>query len=525
MEARMNDRRHTAAPPPTLHLCIVQPAGYVHSLAFLDPVRYVRWQLGRLGVPVTLAKNRLRGDAVNLVFGAHLGFDPALRERHACVFVNLEQLGPGGAALPPAYLELLRGSGVVDYDARNVQALGLAADDVPLLALAHAPYLEGEAAPLPLAQRSIDLLFFGSMNPRRAALLSRIEAAGTSVAVFDHPLYAAERDAWIRQARAVLNLHHYDSQRFEQVRVQHVLSLGTPVVSERGPGLAVPPAFEPAVTWLAPEAMPAFFAGAFREARFEAAAATQLEAWRASDTIECFADLVGFCRGYAAGHARHAPAAPWRPQQLNLGSGKSYRPGALNIDIVERTEPDLVLDLAAPAAFPITGRTRFGVPFELAAGSVQRIVADNVLEHVADLPAMLTNLVALLEEGGELDVEVPYEKSLAAWQDPTHLRAMNENSWLYVTEWFWYLGWFEHRFEIVRSAWLDERLQPCAKDHASFMRLALKKVLTTPRERTAARTMQAGLGDFSGDDAYGWRLPPAAAEAAFTNHGAAALAA
>ena len=82
---------------PEIHLCIVQPAGYVHSLGLVDQARYFRWQFRRLGANVSLAKNRLRHDAVNLVFGAHLGFDATQCRRHACVFVNLEQLGDGGA--------------------------------------------------------------------------------------------------------------------------------------------------------------------------------------------------------------------------------------------------------------------------------------------------------------------------------------------------------------------------------------------------------------------------------------------
>jgi hypothetical protein len=68
-------------PLPKFHLCIQQPVGYVHSLGFLDQARYFRWQLRRLGRDVTLAKNRLRHDAVNLVFGAHLGFDATQRQR------------------------------------------------------------------------------------------------------------------------------------------------------------------------------------------------------------------------------------------------------------------------------------------------------------------------------------------------------------------------------------------------------------------------------------------------------------
>ena len=179
---------------------------------------------------------------------------------------------------------------------------------------------------------------------------------------------------------------------------------------------------------------------------------------------------------------------------VNLGSGRDYRPGWLNIDVLERAEPDLVLDLSRPLELPLSATTRQGARVVLEAGSVRRIVAGNVLEHVRDLPGLMTNALALLREGGDFDIEVPYEKAPTAWQDPTHVRAMNESSWLYYTDWFWYLGWFEHRFALDTSSWLDARLQPCGQETAHFMRVRLRKVRTTPAERTVARAMRPDFG-------------------------------
>ena len=68
---------------------------------------------------------------------------------------------------------------------------------------------------------------------------------------------------------------------------------------------------------------------------------------------------------------------------------------------------------------------------------------------------------------------------------------MNENSWVYYTDWFWYLGWFEHRFAIESSTYLNLELKPCAREQAAFMQMVLTKIPTTLRERTTARTLQA----------------------------------
>jgi SAM-dependent methyltransferase len=482
---------------PPVHIALMQPAGQVHALALLDAARYARFQLRRFGGEVTLCKNRLREDAVNLVFGAHQGFAPEWLERHACVFFNLEQLGEGGATLDPAYLELLKRSAVVDYDGANRAVYAARADDVPLVPILHAPYLE-RADALPLEERQIDLLFIGTMNERRKRFIERIEACGLTVAAFDHPVYGQERDDFIRQARAVINCHYYPSSRFEQVRVAHCLSLGTPVISERS---ATSVAFDQAVFWLDDDAsFERFWRETFATPAFFDAARARLAAWRTHDPVDAYAELMAFAAGVFQVHVQSRSTEPWRPNFVNLGSGKDYKPGWLNLDVIERAEPDLVLDLAQPAPWPIESRTRFGATLRLEANSVQAIYANNVLEHVSDLPALMGNALALLADGGLFEIEVPYEKAPTAWQDPTHVRAFNPKSWLYYTDWFWYLGWFTHRFEIAASGWMDGGLRNCDEPHAQFMRVTLRKVATTPHERTMARAWRADFGGLPEDE-------------------------
>ncbi len=490
---------HSTMHMPPVHLAIIQPPGYMHSLGFVDHARYFRHQFRRLGAQVTVGKNRLREDAVNFVFGAHLGFPPEWARRSPCVFVNLEQLGEGGAQIDPAYLQLLRSGAVVDYDVANVAAYATDPLDVPLVPFLHAPYLHDPHA-LPLEERPIDLLFFGSLNERRKAFIDRVEACGVQVASFDFPLYGAERDHFLGQAKAVLNCHYYESARFEQARAFHCLSMGTPVISERTARTLPPAGFESSVFWLDDAAaVERFFRHEFKTAAYYAQARDQLDRFARQDCLEAYADLLAFAVGYAQMTKRRQPAGPWRPTRMNLGSGKDYKPGWLNVDILERAEPDVVVDLGRPVAFPLALAGCRGGEVRLEAGTFDSVYANNVLEHVPDLPQLMTNVLALLKLGGEFEIEVPYEHAATAWQDPTHLRALNEQSWLYYTDWFWYLGWFEHRFDLTAFQWLDLQLQPCEQAQAAFMKLTLTKVVTTWRERTIARTMQADFGGLPDD--------------------------
>lgn len=481
-----------------IHLGIIQPPGYIHSQGFLDQARYARYQFRKLGAVVTIGKNRLREDAINIVFGAHLGFAANLKDRYTCVFVNLEQLGVGGATVSKDYLHLLGSSAVMDYDARNIAAYGCKDGDVPIVSFQYAPYLSGTPA-LQLEDRPIDILFFGSINDRRKAIFQRIEACGWSVSTFDHPLYGDERDHFIRHSKAVFNCHFYETSRFEQARAFHTLSLGTPVISERTEKTTPPNAFEDALTWVKDDQIEAFFTDEFMKPHWLRKAQKQLQDFAKTDASAEWQLAHVYCQAFWSQCGQEKSQQIWRPTQMNLGSGKDYKIGRLNVDISERNQPDLVLDLGKEATFPITASTLGGGNVLLEENSLQAIYADNVLVHIPDLPCLMTNLLALLKEDGDIEIEVPYEKSMTAWQDTTYLRAMNKNSWLYYTSWFWQLGWFYHRFEIVHFQWLDGKVQPCEESHAAFMKLKLKKISTTPHERAIARTMRHDFGGIDND--------------------------
>jgi len=114
----------------------------------------------------------------------------------------------------------------LDYDPsnRDSYASPLAGPVVPIM---DAPFLRSGPPALPLAERPLDLLFFGVVNDRRANLLAAIESGPVARSrCSTSPCSDPSAISSSAQSKAVLNLHHYELARFEQIRVAHCLSLG-----------------------------------------------------------------------------------------------------------------------------------------------------------------------------------------------------------------------------------------------------------------------------------------------------------
>jgi hypothetical protein len=144
---------------------------------------------------------------------------------------------------------------------------------------------------------------------------------------------------------------------------------------------------------------------------------------------------------------------------LNLGSGKDRRADCVNADIRADVGADWVVDIGAPMQID---------------RQFSKIIANDVLEHIPNLVQAMTNCRDLLEMGGEMHIHVPYDLSHGAWQDPTHVRAFNEKSWVYYCEWAWYLGWKGSRFEM-------EHLQMSLSNYGASLELPQDEILRLPR--------------------------------------------
>lgn len=412
--------------------------------AFDDVVLPVCFGLRRLGYEVEILRHRVRPGSHHIVFGS--ANDPALTGLDMpanSIMVNLEQLSAENSPWNrPAYLEHLKGFTVWDYSRRNIEYLAGQGIQAAQLTLGYVPEMTRLRADLP-ADR--DVLFYGHASPRRQAVLDELKASGVSVSQPPIGTFGRERDVAIADSRLYLNIHHYQPASLEVVRLGYLWANHKPVVSELRADTEIYPGLEEACLYCYYEELAEKTRELLSdEPKLKAQARAGFEAFSALNLEKSLEDLVGRRLAHGLGVKVREP----RPKHLNVGSGRDFRNDALNIDISAHCSPDLILDISRPLETGVRFQTdRFG-EVELAPGSFELITAFEVLEHVADMPQTMRNFLDLLEDGGRLTAKTPYDLSRGAWQDPTHVRALNENSWLYYTDWAWYLGWGDYRFEL-----------------------------------------------------------------------------
>ena len=236
------------------HVALVQPSGYLHSLAFQELAELLVFSIKDLGLQCEFAVNRFDRQRRNIVLGAQLL--PAEWQAQLpadTIIVNTEQLGSQKHSWSDAIVALSERLTVWDYNTRNIEFLQRrGAREVRRLELGFHPKL----ARLNLSTTpEVDVLFYGSLGERRQHLLERIREQGLVVkSLFG--VYGAERDRWIERSKLVLNCHHYETHIFEVVRVFYLLTNRVAVVGEVGADTLIEAAFESCISAATYEALP-----------------------------------------------------------------------------------------------------------------------------------------------------------------------------------------------------------------------------------------------------------------------------
>ena len=215
-----------------VHLVLVEPDGYPHGAGLSDFMLALAHAFARLGCEPEIVRNRFSKRWANVVFGAHLidtrelaaGMPPN------SVIVNLEQLRGSKLESNPAYVDLLTRLPVWDYSARNIAELRALTGNTRIarLGIGYVPQMRRLTVP---EVQPTDVLFYGSLNERRRAVLQALQGAGLRVRYL-FGVYGPERDRAIAEAKVVLNMHFFDSGIHELIRTSFLLANGKAVVCE-----------------------------------------------------------------------------------------------------------------------------------------------------------------------------------------------------------------------------------------------------------------------------------------------------
>ncbi len=210
---------------------VVSHPGYNHSHAFDEIALGLQCAFRALGyeAPVVRATDEIRGRPI--ILGCNLiPYLGAFHIPEGAVMYNLEQIQPSSPWMTPDYINLLRSYEVWDYSRKNIRELTrLGVEEVRFCGIGYVP----ELTRIPVSPCDIDVLLYGSINRRRAAVLEELNARDLKVeALFDR--YGEERDRYISRSKIVLNVHYYEARVFEVVRISYLLANRRCVVSEAG---------------------------------------------------------------------------------------------------------------------------------------------------------------------------------------------------------------------------------------------------------------------------------------------------
>ncbi len=194
----------------------VMPRNYVHCLCFSEVELSLNSALKEL--------NLYDPNGRQIVLGAHV--ITALPE-NAIIF-NLEQITEDSNWMTVNYLNLLKTHEVWDYSHRNILELAKLGVKAKYCGIGYAPELTKISK---REEEEIDVLFYGSLNPRRMKVLNEL---GKHCRVATAPGYGEQRDKVIARSKIIINIHFYESKIFELVRCSYLMANSKCIVSELG---------------------------------------------------------------------------------------------------------------------------------------------------------------------------------------------------------------------------------------------------------------------------------------------------
>jgi hypothetical protein len=215
-------------------------SGSFYVQSFHELVETLAYALSALGHDVSFRSNVFVPEAQNVVLGAQFA-DPKTDFPPNTILYNLEQIGgnDGVHLVSPEFTAKHR---IWEYSPANMPYWKEHNVDAQYVPIGYVPQLTRIN---PALYPDIDILFYGSVSPRRLKILQELQRI-PGIKVQIGMGFGKERDPLIARSKVILNCHYYESPKlFEQVRVSYLLSNRKCVVCEVSDDF--PPALSDAV--------------------------------------------------------------------------------------------------------------------------------------------------------------------------------------------------------------------------------------------------------------------------------------
>lgn len=204
--------------------------------SYLEVIESLLWGLRACGHDASYMVNKVDFGCVNIVFGWIPAFLQGLQHEFPpdSILFNLEQMMVG-AVKGAASLELAAAKfRIWDYSAHNLPAWAELGTTYPVYhaPISYAPTLER----IPhAAQEDIDMLYIGSLGPKRAEKLIMASSGLINPSLVSlSNVWGTQRDEFIGRSKVLLNISNEDPflNIFEVVRVSYYMANKKAVVCE-----------------------------------------------------------------------------------------------------------------------------------------------------------------------------------------------------------------------------------------------------------------------------------------------------
>lgn len=216
---------------------------YNNKQTFNDIVKCLTNSLAKLGLnfqiidQISNKKVYQNKNNLYILFGIH-DYDGYLPKKY--IVYQFEQTsskrGESRYWFSQKYIRILKGAiEIWDYSIRNIQnlkSMGLDSNKIKYVPLAYSQVLD-KIPRLPVEEKQIDVLFYGSVNSRRMKIFNNLTKIGIKADFNWNNLWGSELDQKIANAKIVLNIHFYTEPILETSRLQYLISNQCFVISEK----------------------------------------------------------------------------------------------------------------------------------------------------------------------------------------------------------------------------------------------------------------------------------------------------